>query len=155
MIDGIATITSDLSATPVPPMANAMAALTSRMTAASNVNAIAQDFEAMFATQLLEPMFKTVAVNDAFGGGHGEEAMRTFLVQEYGNFIAKTGMLGISAQVKNVMLRAQESAESRKSASTKDSPSLWETGRNFPAKSSLPTQGVPTFSDTPLLSVTS
>jgi|GEM_PF-403572 Rod binding domain-containing protein len=76
----------------------------------SNVDKAAQDFEAMFATQLLQPMFDTVHVNDTFGGGHGEEVMRSFLLQEYGKMIARTGRLGIAAPVKAEMLRAQESA---------------------------------------------
>jgi peptidoglycan hydrolase FlgJ len=79
----------------------------------ANVSAAAQDFEAMFATQLLKPMFDTIPVNGVFGGGHGEEIMRTFMLQEYGKMIAKTGCLGIAPQVKREMLRAQESAKAR------------------------------------------
>ncbi len=81
----------------------------------ANIAAAAEDFEAMFATQLLKPMFDTVPVNGLFGGGNGEEIMRSFLLQEYGKTIAKTGCLGIAPQVKNEMLRAQENAKGRKS----------------------------------------
>lgn len=70
----------------------------------------AQDFEAMFMTQMLEPMFQGLDVDPTFGGGHGEKIMRTFLLQEYGKIIAKSGHLGIAASVKSEMIRAQETA---------------------------------------------
>ena len=73
----------------------------------------AEDFEAMFATQLRQPLVVRVGVNSTFGGGHGEEMMRSFLTQEYGKMIAKSGRLGIATQVKNEMLRAQEGASAR------------------------------------------
>jgi Rod binding domain-containing protein len=77
---------------------------------AGNVDKTSQDFEAMFATQMLQPMFEGLGVDPAFGGGHGEEVMRSFLLQEYGKLLAKGNRLGIAAQVKSEMLRAQESA---------------------------------------------
>ncbi len=89
---------------------SALSSLSARMTAPANIDGAAQDFEAMFATQLLQPMFETIPVDPAFGGGHGEEVMRSFLLQEYGKIIAKTGKLGIAPQVKAEMLRAQEAA---------------------------------------------
>lgn len=76
----------------------------------------AQDFEAMFATQMLQPMFETVEVDKTFGGGHGEEVMRSFMMQEYGKTIAKSGKLGIASQVKAEMLRIQEQARSGKAS---------------------------------------
>jgi Rod binding domain-containing protein len=92
---------------------SALPLLSAKLGSNANVNAAAQDFEAMFATQLLKPMFDTIPVNGVFGGGHGEEIMRTFMLQEYGKMIAKTGCLGIAPQVKREMLRAQEAAKAR------------------------------------------
>jgi peptidoglycan hydrolase FlgJ len=66
-----------------------------------------QDFEAMFVSQMLQPMFETVGTDPVFGGGHGEEIMRSFLVQEYGKIVAKSGHLGIAAMVKGEMIRSQ------------------------------------------------
>src|SRR3954447_1208544 len=46
----------------------------------------AQDFEAMAIGQLLQPMFDTVKIaRSAFGGGAGEEAWQSMLVQEIAN----------------------------------------------------------------------
>ncbi|HEU0118526.1 MAG TPA: chemotaxis protein, partial [Alphaproteobacteria bacterium] len=51
---------------------------------AANVDKTSQDFESMFMSQMLQPMFDTIDVDPVFGGGHGEQVMRSFLVQEYG-----------------------------------------------------------------------
>jgi Rod binding domain-containing protein len=67
----------------------------------------AQNFEGMFMTQMLQPMFDTVKVDPMFGGGHGEEVMRGFLVQEYGKVMAKGGHLGIASYIKKQMVNAQ------------------------------------------------
>jgi len=90
-----------------------MPSLSMKMGAGANIDKAAGDFEAMFATQLIQPMFEGIEVNSTFGGGHGEEAMRSFLLQEYGKAIAKSGKLGIAAQVKTEMLRAQENAQGK------------------------------------------
>ncbi|MDD4615955.1 MAG: rod-binding protein [Alphaproteobacteria bacterium] len=89
---------------------NILPALSAKANPHANIDASAQDFEAMFATTLLKPMFDTIPVNSMFGGGNGEEVMRTFLLQEYGKIIAKTGILNIAPQVKTELIRAQEGA---------------------------------------------
>jgi Rod binding domain-containing protein len=93
------------------------------------IDKTAQSFEEMFATQLLQPMFASVGVNPTFGGGHGEEVMRSFLTQEYGKLVAKSGKLGIAAQVKTEMLRAQEAA-TRHATSSVASNSYVQGGTN-------------------------
>jgi len=76
----------------------------------ARIEKTSQDFEAMFATEMLRPMFEGIDVDSTFGGGHGEEAMRSFMLQEYGKIIAKTGKLGVGSQVKAEMIRLQEGA---------------------------------------------
>ncbi len=105
-MEGVLPITAALS--PIDHMAS-----TKTFGAGADVDAAAQDFEAMFATQMLQPMFQTVPVNSTFGGGNGEEVMRTFMLQEYGKLVAKSGLLGIASQVKAEMLRAQEDARTQ------------------------------------------
>jgi Rod binding domain-containing protein len=83
-------------------------AIAMKMGPGGNIDKTANDFEAMFATQMLQPMFEGISADPTFGGGHGEEMMRSFMLQEYGKLIAKSGRLGIAAQVKSEMLRAQE-----------------------------------------------
>ncbi|MFA4995339.1 MAG: rod-binding protein [Bdellovibrionales bacterium] len=107
MIEGVLPVSNDVTAASVLPMPVLKMATNARL------DAVAQDFEAVFATQLLKPMFDTVPVNGLFGGGNGEEVMRSFLLQEYGKMIAQNGLLGIASQVKAEMLRAQEASKSR------------------------------------------
>jgi len=102
----------------VTMMTGAPTALSMRMGPGADIGKTAQDFEAMFATQMLQPMFEGIEVDPTFGGGNGEQVMRSFLLQEYGKLIAKTDKLGIAAQVKNEMLRAQEGANGRGSGAT-------------------------------------
>ena len=59
-------------------------------------------------------MFDSVPVDSTFGGGHGEEVMRSFLVQEYGKIMAKSGTVHIAAAVKNEMIHAQNVANAAK-----------------------------------------
>ncbi len=72
----------------------------------------AKDFEAMFMAQMMQPMLESVATNDLFGGGHGEDSMRLFLVQEYGKAVAQGSDGGLGAAIKRELLKAQESASS-------------------------------------------
>ncbi len=101
-------MTGSLSSVALPPMPMALPALGAHAQGNASIDKAAQSFEEMFATQLIQPMFQSVGVNPVFGGGHGEEAMRSFLVQEYGKKIAATGLLKIAPQVKAAMLHAQE-----------------------------------------------
>jgi Rod binding domain-containing protein len=100
------------------PMLNGggISALSMKMGPSGNIEKTAHDFEAMFATQMLQPMFDSIKVDPTFGGGHGEEVMRSFMLQEYGKLIAKSGKLGIATQVKSEMLRAQEGANAERGA---------------------------------------
>lgn len=68
----------------------------------------ADEFESVFLSQMLSPMFESVEVDETFGGGHGEEMFRSFLVNEYAKKIGSSGNLGLSDQVYRELLRAQE-----------------------------------------------
>ncbi len=81
-----------------------------RMGKSGNIDKASKDFESMFMSQMLQPMFEGMSTDPLFGGGHGEQVMRTFLVQEYGKIAAQGGNIGIAAEVKNEMIRAQAAA---------------------------------------------
>lgn len=68
----------------------------------------AQDFEAVFISEMMRPMFESVEVNSEFGGGKGEEIFRSFLIDEYGKITAATGQIGIAEHVKHELIRLQE-----------------------------------------------
>ena len=72
------------------------------------IDKAAQDFEAVFLSQMLESMFKGIKTDGPFGGGHAEEMMRSFMLQEYGKVMAANGGVGIADAVKRELLHAQE-----------------------------------------------
>ena len=74
---------------------------------AQRIDDAAQEFEAVFISEMIKPMFNMVEVNDTFGGGKGEEVFRDLMVQEYGKMIAKQGGIGLSAQIKAELIKMQ------------------------------------------------
>lgn len=68
----------------------------------------AEDFEAVFLSQMLKPMFDGIGSDEMFGGGHGEDMWKSQLINEYGKTIAKSGGIGIADAVMGEMLRMQE-----------------------------------------------
>ncbi len=75
---------------------------------ASSVKKAADNFEAMFLSQMFSHMFDSIEVDPMFGGGHGEQMFRSLLVNEYGKSIVKAGGIGISEHLQRDMLRLQE-----------------------------------------------
>jgi len=69
---------------------------------------VAEDFEAVFISQMLQPMFQNLTAEAPFGGGHGEDVWRSMQVQEYGKAITKAGGIGIADSVMREMIRMQE-----------------------------------------------
>ncbi|MFY9287366.1 MAG: rod-binding protein [Alphaproteobacteria bacterium] len=77
----------------------------------AQIDKASKEFESMFMTQMLQPMFDSMEVNPVFGGGNGERIMRSFLVQEYGKIASKNSHFGIADAVKAEMIRAQDAAQ--------------------------------------------
>lgn len=71
----------------------------------------AQDFEGFFLSQMLQPMFKGLEADPLFGGGQGEQAWKSMLIDEYAKEIAASGGVGIADQVMKAMLQAQEASQ--------------------------------------------
>lgn len=68
----------------------------------------AKEFEAVFITEMMRPMFEAIEVNETFGGGKGEEMFRGMMLDEYGKMIADTGNFGLSDSIKAHMIKIQE-----------------------------------------------
>ena len=99
----------------------ALAQNAQRGAAVDNVNLqrleeTAKDFEAVFITEMMKPMFEGIKTDGTFGGGKGEEVFRGFMLQEYGKKMADTGTFGIADHVKAAMIQLQEQAQSRAGA---------------------------------------
>jgi len=71
---------------------------------------VAEEFEAVFISQMLKPMFQNIKVEEPFGGGQAEDMWRTMQVDEYGKAITKAGGIGIADSIFREILKAQEVA---------------------------------------------
>ena len=72
------------------------------------IRAAAEEFEAVFLSQMLEPMFKGIETDGLFGGGSSEKIYQSVMLQEYGKALARTGGVGIADAVEREILRLQE-----------------------------------------------
>jgi len=77
----------------------------------AKIEQAAQDFEAVFLTEMFKPMFEGLDPDPTFGGGKGEEIFRGLMLQEYGKMVAKNDGIGIAKQVKAEMIRMQEASQ--------------------------------------------
>ena len=91
-------------------------ALTERRPAATDVanvktrqqaEAVAEQFERMFISEMLKPMFEGVKTDGMFGGGNAEDTFRPMLLDQYADGIAKGGGIGIKDAVLKEILRMQ------------------------------------------------
>jgi Rod binding domain-containing protein len=67
-----------------------------------------QQFETMYLTEMLQPMFEGIKADKVFGGGHGEEMFQSLAVNEYAKAMTASGGVGIAAAVQREILRLQE-----------------------------------------------
>jgi Rod binding domain-containing protein len=102
---------ADLALTPPP-----VDLLAQRKVAAPNIadvktreqaQAVAKQFERMFITQMLQPMFSGIETGGPFGGGQGEEVFRPMLLDQYADAVARGGGVGIADAVMKEILRMQ------------------------------------------------
>jgi Rod binding domain-containing protein len=68
----------------------------------------AEDFEAVFLSQMLSNIFAGIKTDKVFGGGHGEDAYRAMMIQEYGKSMAASGGVGIADAVMREIIQLQE-----------------------------------------------
>ena len=82
----------------------------------------AVEFEAMFISEMLKPMFEGIKTDGMFGGGKGEEVFRGFLLQEYGKSFAQNNSFGIADHVKAAMIEMQASQNHTSTPINGDTP---------------------------------
>jgi flagellar protein FlgJ len=94
----------------------------------SRIDETAKDFEAMFLSEMLKPMFETVKVNETFGGGKGEEIFSGFLRDEYSKMLSIQGGIGIAALVKEQLIEMQSKAKAEALAQNMHGNTIGTTG---------------------------
>ncbi|MBC7768737.1 MAG: rod-binding protein [Phycisphaerales bacterium] len=67
----------------------------------------AEEFEAVFLSEMLAPMFESLETDGLGGGGTGEQIFRPMLVERYAEAISRAGGVGIADAVVREMLRMQ------------------------------------------------
>ncbi len=90
------------------PQANTKLTASNKAFDLNEAKQAAEDFEAFFVTTTLESMFEGVETDGFFGGGSSEKIYRSMLFNEYGKLMAKSGTVGVSAQVMDTILAMQE-----------------------------------------------
>lgn len=78
------------------------------------IDAAAQEFEAVFLSEMIKPIFEELKSDPMFGGGQGEEVFQGMMVQEYGKLMSERGGVGIAEHVKAEMIRIQEATQQGK-----------------------------------------
>jgi len=74
----------------------------------AQIRETAQKFEASFLSVMLQQAFQGVGDdNGPFGGGAGEAMFKSFLTEEMAKQTARSGGVGVAAQVEREMLKLQ------------------------------------------------
>ena len=72
------------------------------------IREVAENFEAFFLGQMLQPMFSSIEPAKPFGGGHAEKIWKSLMVDEVGKSMAKNGGIGIANMIQRDLLKMQE-----------------------------------------------
>ncbi len=72
------------------------------------IREVAENFEAFFLGQMLQPMFSSVEPSKPFGGGHAEKIWKSLMVDEVGKSMAKNGGIGLADMIQRDLLKIQE-----------------------------------------------
>lgn len=96
---------SPLPASLLAASPNAMSA--EELAKRGKIKQTAEAFEASFLTSMFQEMFAGVETSEPFGGGEGENQLRSFLTEAYGKQVARSGGIGVSDAVAREMLKLQ------------------------------------------------
>lgn len=73
----------------------------------SAIRKVAEDFEASFLQAMLQPMFNALSTDGPTGGGQGEAAFKSFMVDAMTRQMARAGGVGLADSVMRQMLQMQ------------------------------------------------
>ena len=107
------TINQSMNAVHGGKLNNAAKTLQSNMDQSTldKTKAAAQDFEAVFISQMLTHMFDGIKTDGMFGGGNAEDIFRSMMVDEYGKMMSKNGGIGLSDSVMAEMIEMQSNQQ--------------------------------------------
>ena len=91
-----------------PGAASPLPSLPSGHMSDAQIDKTAKSFEAMFISEMLQPMFGDTEGPDAFGGAESNDIYKGMMMDEYGKQITRSGGIGIADYVKKELLKLQE-----------------------------------------------
>lgn len=71
------------------------------------IDKTAEEFEAVFITNMLEQMFTGTELEKPFGGGSSEGIYRSMLIGKYAENMTKGDGIGVASQLKDSMYKMQ------------------------------------------------
>jgi len=79
----------------------------------------AEEFEAVFLSQILKSMSTGIKSDGPFGGGHSEEVFQDLLSEQMATQISRNGGIGLSDAIYREILKTQEIGHPNATAPTK------------------------------------
>lgn len=76
----------------------------------AEIRRAAEEFESIFLSQMLAPMFEGLQTDGLGGGGMGEEIFRPMLIERYAQSLTQAGGIGIADSIIRELMRMQEMA---------------------------------------------
>jgi Rod binding domain-containing protein len=73
----------------------------------ARIEKTAKEFESVFLSTAFQTMFSGVNTSEPFGGGQGEQAFKSFLMDAFAKQMTKAGGVGIAASVTQEMPKMQ------------------------------------------------
>ncbi|PCI87773.1 MAG: hypothetical protein COB24_04965 [Hyphomicrobiales bacterium] len=71
------------------------------------IDKTAEEFEAVFISNMLEQMFSGIELEEPFGGGQSEDIYRSMLISKYAENMSAGNGIGIASQLKDSMYKMQ------------------------------------------------
>lgn len=96
-----------LPGAPLPFLTTPAAEASATNPANDELRRAAEEFESVFLSEMLAPMFEGLDSDGLGGGGMGEQIFRPMLVERYAEAISRAGGVGIAESVMAEMLRMQ------------------------------------------------
>ncbi len=94
------------------PMNTSASATPQHSQEAEALRRAAQEFESVFLSEMLGPMFEGIDTEGLGGGGMGEQIFRPMLIERYAEAIGRAGGVGIADAVVREFMRMQAAAQS-------------------------------------------
>lgn len=89
------------------PMSTAARPTPQQTQEADALRRAAEEFESVFLSEMLGPMFEGIETEGLGGGGMGEQIFRPMLIERYAEAISQAGGVGIAESVVREFMRMQ------------------------------------------------